>query len=83
MQYLGVHDNIITLKGLFIREKCDELYIIMEYADADLHRLIQSKHELTEGHRQYFMVQIFRAVNFIHLHNVIHRDLYVTDCVAF
>jgi len=80
MRYLGGHVNIITLRGLSMRARNDELYIIMECADTDLHRVIQSKQELTEGHRQYFMVQILRAVDFIHKHNVIHRDLYVHRC---
>ena len=80
MRYLGVHDNIMTLKGLSMREKSDELYIVMEYADTDLHRVIQSKQLLTEEHRQYFIFQILRAVEFIHKHNVIHRDLYVKLC---
>ena len=42
MRYLGIHENIIALEDLMIRESADELYIVMELLDSDLHRVIQS-----------------------------------------
>ncbi|GMI47600.1 hypothetical protein TrCOL_g4659 [Triparma columacea] len=75
MRYLGVHDNIITLKNLSMREQDDELYIVMELLDSDLHRIIQSSQGLSDAHHRYFMHQLLRGVNYLHKHNVIHRDL--------
>jgi len=75
MRYLGVHDNIITLRGLSMRDCDDELYIVMELLDSDLHRIIQSSQSLSDAHHRYFMYQLLRGVNYLHKHNVIHRDL--------
>lgn len=57
-RYLGQHENIITLKDLFLREVDDELYIVMELLDSDLHRIIQSKQALSEAHHRFFMHQV-------------------------
>lgn len=38
MRHMGKHENIITLEDLIVREAADELYIIMELLDTDLHR---------------------------------------------
>ncbi|RHY34990.1 hypothetical protein DYB32_000480 [Aphanomyces invadans] len=50
MRCLGEHENIISLKDLTMCVEKDELYMMMELADTDLHRLIQSSCPLTEGH---------------------------------
>jgi serine/threonine protein kinase len=38
MRHMGKHENIITLEDLIVRESADELYIVMELLDSDLHR---------------------------------------------
>lgn len=38
MRHMGKHENIITLEDLIVREAADELYIVMELLDTDLHR---------------------------------------------
>lgn len=38
MRHMGKHENIITLEDLIVREASDELYIVMELLDTDLHR---------------------------------------------
>ena len=75
MRYLGVHENIITLKNLSMKDANDELYIVMELLDSDLHRIIQSSQSLSDAHNRYFMHQLVKGVNYLHKHNVIHRDL--------
>ncbi|CAE7565021.1 erkA [Symbiodinium sp. KB8] len=75
MRYLGRHENIVSLKDLVVRDRDDELYVIMELMDTDLHRIIQSPQELTDAHAKHFMFQLLRGVHFAHANDVIHRDL--------
>ena len=46
MRHLGRHPNIISLKDLNVNTEDDELYVIMELMDTDLHRIIQSPQPL-------------------------------------
>jgi len=73
LRYMGRHENIITLEDLFLREQQDELYIVMELMDSDLHHIIQSKQPLTEQHFQHFMYQLFCGLKYLHDHRIIHR----------
>lgn len=73
MRLLGAHPNIIKLKDLYGIQ--DELYIVMELMDSDLHRIIQSPQTLTEAHHRFFMYQLVRGVKYMHDHGIIHRDL--------
>eukprot|EP01031_Cornospumella_fuschlensis_P026609 gene26608-32158_t len=75
LRYLGVHKNIVSLEDLYLREQQDELYIIMELMDSDLHQVIQSKQVLTDAHVRHFMLQICNGLKFLHDHHIIHRDL--------
>ncbi len=58
-----------------MREAEDELYVVMELMDSDLHRIIQSGQQLTDAHFKHFMFQLLRGLNFTHKHGVLHRDL--------
>lgn len=73
MKYLGIHENIITLEDLIVRETNDELYLILELLDSDLHRIIQSKQMLTSNHIKYFFFQLICGVKFLHDNRIIHR----------
>ncbi len=42
MRFMGRHENIISLEDLMVRDAADELYIVMELLDSDLHRILQS-----------------------------------------
>lgn len=75
MRCLGAHENIISLKDLSMCKDKDELYMMMELADTDLHRLIQSSCPLTEGHIRVIMYQLLSGVKAMHDNGVLHRDL--------
>ncbi|KAF0710143.1 Aste57867_5594 [Aphanomyces stellatus] len=75
MRCLGEHDNIISLKDLTMSVEKDELYMMMELADTDLHRLIQSPCPLSEGHIRVIMYQLLSGVKTMHDNGVLHRDL--------
>jgi len=72
------HDNIIGLYDLINPPDSgsfDDIYIVLDFMETDLHQIIYSKNELTDEHIQYFIYQILRGLKFIHSANVIHRDL--------
>lgn len=72
------HDNIIAIRDIIPppeREKFDDVYIVTELMDTDLHQIIRSGQALTEDHCQYFLYQMLRALKYIHSSNVLHRDL--------
>ena len=75
MRHLGRHPNIISLKDLVVNAAEDELYVVMELMDTDLHRIIQSPQPLGDAHFKHFLYQLLRGLRFAHGYGVIHRDL--------
>lgn len=72
------HENIIKIKDIIRppeKEKFNEVYIVYELMDTDLHQIICSAQALTEDHCQYFLYQLLRGLKYIHSANVLHRDL--------
>ena len=58
MRQMEHHPNVISLLDLNIVEAMDELYIVMELMDSDLHKIIQSKQGLSTAHCQVLMKQV-------------------------
>ena len=72
------HENIISLLDVQkpqARTGYEDIYIVTDLMETDLHRVIYSKQELTDEHIQYFMYQLMRGMHYMHTANVIHRDL--------
>jgi len=72
------HANIIAIHDLLIEgdyEHFETLYIIMEYCQSDLKKLIRSPIFLTPLHIQNIIYNIFVALKYLHSANVLHRDL--------
>jgi len=71
------HDNIISILDLYPPDHpdFDDIYIITDLMETDLHRVIYSKQVLNEEHHQYFSYQIIRGLKYLHSANVVHRDL--------
>jgi serine/threonine protein kinase len=79
------HDNILHLRDLMRPrdlEKFEDLYVVTDLLDTDLHQIIRSKQRLTDDHCQFFMYQAFRGLKYIHSANVLHRDLKPANFLA-
>ena len=72
------HDNIVTLLDVpkpDNKNTYNDVYVITDLMETDLHRVIYSRQELTDEHIQYFIYQILRGTLYFHSAKIIHRDL--------
>ncbi|KAI5655433.1 hypothetical protein M9H77_32620 [Catharanthus roseus] len=72
------HENIVGIKDIIRPPKKDafnDVYIVYELMDTDLHQIIRSDQPLTDDHCQYFLYQLLRGLKYVHSANVLHRDL--------
>ena len=72
------HENIIAMVDVQKppgRTGYEDIYIITDLMETDLHRVIYSRQDLSDEHIQYFMYQLLRGLLFMHSADVIHRDL--------
>jgi len=74
------HENIINVKNVLSPPESEgmdfqDVYIVYELMDTDLHQIIRSSQTLTDDHYQYFLYQILCGLKYVHSANVLHRDL--------
>lgn len=79
LRHFHKHDNIIAIENILqpppAPSPFNDVYVVMELLESDLHKIIYSKQDLTEEHVRYFLYQILRGLKFIHSANVLHRDI--------
>ncbi|CAN0366869.1 unnamed protein product, partial [Discosporangium mesarthrocarpum] len=72
------HENIIRIVDMLpppSMAKFEDVYMVLDRMDTDLHHIIYSGQNLKEAHLQFFLYQILRGLHFMHSARVIHRDL--------
>ncbi|KAH1204737.1 Mitogen-activated protein kinase MMK2 [Glycine max] len=82
------HANIMSIKDIIRppqKENFNDVYLVSELMDTDLHQIIRSNQQLTDDHcrplirtfflPQYFLYQLLRGLKYVHSANVLHRDL--------
>ncbi|CAH2069230.1 unnamed protein product [Thlaspi arvense] len=72
------HENVIAVKDIIKppkQENFNDVYIVYELMDTDLHQIIRSNQPLTDDHCRFFLYQLLRGLKYVHSANVLHRDL--------
>lgn len=72
------HKNITELLDLSpppSKHQFDDMYIITELMETDLHQVIYSRQAMSDDHVKYFLYQMLCALHHIHSAGVIHRDM--------
>lgn len=72
LRFFNSHENITSLLDLELPCMTDfnEVYLVQELMEADLHQIIRSEQSLTDSHFQYFIYQTCRGLKYIHSANV-------------
>ena len=63
LQQMGDHENIVRLHDAFRANNDQDIYLVFEFMETDLHHVIKKGNILKGIHRQYIMYQLFK-VNF-------------------
>ncbi|CAK56204.1 unnamed protein product (macronuclear) [Paramecium tetraurelia] len=74
LQQLTEHENIVKLLKVIPAENQKDLYMVFEYMETDLHKVIRAG-LLRPLHMQYIIYQLLKCLKFIHSGELIHRDL--------
>ena len=91
LRELDNHSNVVKLYDVLITQDLKEfntIYLVFEYVEGELRRLIRSKSYLNESHVQFIMYSLLNGIRYLHSSNVIHRDikpaniLVTQDCCA-
>uniref|UniRef100_A0A0N4ZG28 Mitogen-activated protein kinase n=1 Tax=Parastrongyloides trichosuri TaxID=131310 RepID=A0A0N4ZG28_PARTI len=77
------HDNVLGLLDILqpnILQPSDkvffqEIYILTELMQSDLHKIIVSPQPLSSDHIKVFVYQILRGLKYLHSANILHRDI--------
>jgi mitogen-activated protein kinase 6 len=72
------HENVLQVYDVLPPPSYDtfqDIYVVSELMDIDLHQIIFSQQLLTDRHIQFFLYQILRGLKYIHSAHVLHRDL--------
>ncbi|SPJ12693.1 mitogen-activated protein kinase 1 [Plasmodium sp. DRC-Itaito] len=71
---LNGHDNIIKLIDVIKAKNDNDIYLVFDFMETDLHEVIKAD-LLEEIHKKYIIYQLLRALKYIHSGGLLHRDI--------
>ncbi|RWS05295.1 serine/threonine-protein kinase NLK-like protein [Dinothrombium tinctorium] len=72
------HENVLSALDILQPPHIDffqEIYVITELMQSDLHKIIVSSQPLTSDHVKVFLYQILRGLKYLHSARILHRDV--------
>lgn len=63
------HPDIVEIKHIMLppsRREFQDIYVVFELMESDLHEVIKANDDLTPAHFQFFLYQLLRALKYIH-----------------
>uniref|UniRef100_A0A0N4ZVI7 Mitogen-activated protein kinase n=1 Tax=Parastrongyloides trichosuri TaxID=131310 RepID=A0A0N4ZVI7_PARTI len=72
------HDNVLGLHDVLQpsnKRLFQEIHILTELMQSDLHKIIVSPQPLTTDHIKVFLYQTLRGMKYLHSANILHRDI--------
>ena len=72
------HDNLVCLREVLRPASLahfEDVYIITDLMDSDLHRVIRNAQELSDEHIQWLTYQLLCGLKYLHSAHILHRDL--------
>jgi mitogen-activated protein kinase 15 len=74
LQELNGHENIVRLTNVLKADNDQDIYLICDYMESDLHAVIRAD-ILEPIHKQYIIYQLLKALKFMHSGQMLHRDI--------
>ncbi|XP_035290096.1 serine/threonine-protein kinase NLK [Anguilla rostrata] len=72
------HDNVLSAIDILQPPHIDyfeEIYVVTELMQSDLHKIIVSPQPLSSDHVKVFLYQILRGLKYLHSAGILHRDI--------